>query len=153
MSYIATVLQPGERVVHVTKLHWFLYLPAIGLGVLALACLPLSQSLSAELAPVAWVAAAILAALALVAWLRGFVRRSTTELAVTDRRVVFKSGLLHRHTIEMNLAKVESVDVDQSILGRIFRYGTVTVHGTGGGIEPLRNISAPLIFRNHVTAS
>ena len=78
------------------------------------------------------------------------MRRLGTEIAVTDRRIILKRGLIQRHTIEINMDKVESVDVDQSILGRIFDYGTVTVHGTGTGIEPLRNVSAPIALRNAV---
>jgi len=65
------------------------------------------------------IAAGIFALLALSAALRAFIRRATTELAVTDHRVIYKSGLLSRHTIEMQRDKVESVDVDQSLLGRI----------------------------------
>ena len=53
----------------------------------------------------------------------------------------------------MNMDKVESVNVDQTLLGRIFGYGTVVVHGTGGGLEPLPNIASPITFRNHVTAA
>ena len=53
----------------------------------------------------------------------------------------------------MNMDKVESVNVDQSLLGRLLGYGTVTVHGTGGGIEPLPDIASPIAFRNHVTAA
>ena len=53
----------------------------------------------------------------------------------------------------MNMSKVESVDVDQSVAGRILGFGTVTIHGTGGGIESMRNIADPIAFRNHVTAS
>ena len=75
------------------------------------------------------------------------------ELAVTDRRVIYKSGLLARHTLEMNRSKVESVDVDQSILGRIFGFGTIIVRGTGGSLEPIRMISDPLTFRSHITAT
>ena len=84
---------------------------------------------------------------------RAFVRRATTELAITNHRVIYKAGLFGRHTIEMSLSKVESVDVDQSILGRIFGYGTVVVRGTGGSLEPIRNVSDPLVFRNNITAS
>jgi uncharacterized membrane protein YdbT with pleckstrin-like domain len=89
---------------------------------------------------------------AIVAWFRAWLRRMTTELAVTDRRVIFKRGLVRRHTVEMNMDKVESVDVDQSVLGRIFNYGDVTVRGTGASIEPLRLIDDPLAFRSCVTA-
>jgi uncharacterized membrane protein YdbT with pleckstrin-like domain len=88
----------------------------------------------------------------IITWLRAWIRRVSTELAVTDRRVIFKRGLIRRHTVEMNMDKVESVDVDQSILGRIFNYGDVTVRGTGASIEPLRMIGDPLHFRSRVTA-
>jgi uncharacterized membrane protein YdbT with pleckstrin-like domain len=83
---------------------------------------------------------------------RAWFRRWTTEIDVTDRRIVFKRGYIRRHTVEMNMDKVESVDVDQSILGRIFDFGDIVVRGTGHGIEPLHNVQAPLQFRNYVTA-
>jgi len=86
--------------------------------------------------------------LAFGAWFR----RWTTEIDVTDRRIVYKRGFIRRHTVEMNMDKVESVDVDQSILGRMLNYGDITVWGTGVGIEPLYNIDVPLEFRNQVTA-
>jgi uncharacterized membrane protein YdbT with pleckstrin-like domain len=96
--------------------------------------------------------AAILMLLAAAAALPAAIRRATTELAVTDRRVIYKSGVISRHTLEMNRSKVESVDVDQSLLGRLFGFGTVIVRGTGGSLEPIRLISDPLGFRSHITA-
>ena len=70
---------------------------------------------------------------------------------MTNRRIIYKRGFIRRHTIEMNMDKVESVDIDQSTMGRLFDYGTITVHGTGAGIEPLYKISSPIEFRNNVT--
>ena len=75
-----------------------------------------------------------------------------TEFAVTDRRVIYKCGFISRHTVEMNMDKIESVDVDQSLLGRMLNYGTIHVLGTGEGIESLRRIAAPLALRNAITA-
>jgi uncharacterized membrane protein YdbT with pleckstrin-like domain len=152
MSYAEKILQPEETIVHVTGLHWFVYLPALGFLVLAVAAVLLANDVTTNAAPLVRLGAAVLALLALIAWLRGFLRRYGTELVVTNRRVIFKRGLVRRHTVEMNMSKVESVDVDQSISGRLFGYGTVTIRGTGGGIEPLRNIRDPIDFRNHVTA-
>ncbi|HZS84249.1 MAG TPA: PH domain-containing protein [Stellaceae bacterium] len=154
MSYVAKVLQPGETVRYVTGLHWFVYLHAIGFAILAIGAVVLALQLidpTGQLA--ALVLAAALALAAAIAWLRGFIQRRTTEIAVTDRRIIYKRGLLRRDTVEMNMSKVESVNVDQSIAGRIFGYGTVTIHGTGGDLEPMRNIAAPIRFRNHVTAA
>ena len=68
------------------------------------------------------------------------------------RSVVHKTGFIKRRTFEMSLDKVESVDVNQSILGRLMNYGDVTVRGVGEGAETIRTIAAPLDFRNHITA-
>ena len=137
------------------KLHWLIYIHAIWL---AIACLVLTVAAIAtsdnhNLSLALGIAAALFALLALSEALRKFIRRATTELAITDHRVIYKSGLLSRHTIEMNRDKVESVDVDQSLLGRIFSYGTVVVRGTGSSVEPMHNIADPLTFRTHITAS
>jgi uncharacterized membrane protein YdbT with pleckstrin-like domain len=73
--------------------------------------------------------------------------RYTDEFAVTNRRVIVKTGLISRKTLEMNLSKIESVNVDQSIFGRLLGYGTITIIGTGGTRESFTNISKPLLFR------
>jgi uncharacterized membrane protein YdbT with pleckstrin-like domain len=153
MSYVDRVLEPGETVVHVTRTHWRVYLPSILLLLLAIAAFAASFYVAANLVLLPQVAAAVLVVLAAASWLPAFLSRWTTELAVTDRRIIFKSGLFRRHTMEMNMSKVETVDVDQSIAGRIFGFGTVTIHGSGGGSASMRNIADPIAFRNHVTAS
>jgi uncharacterized membrane protein YdbT with pleckstrin-like domain len=71
---------------------------------------------------------------------------------VTDRRVIYKRGFINRRTAEMHMDKVESVDVDQSVLGRLLDYGTIYVKGTGQGFEPLQRIAAPIEFRNAIIA-
>jgi uncharacterized membrane protein YdbT with pleckstrin-like domain len=153
MRYVRRVLQQGETIVYTTKLHWFVYLRTILLLiiclVLAIAAWSLTDKQNASLALA--IAAIIFALLALSSALRAFIQRTTTELAVTDQRVIYKTGLISRHTLEMNRAKVESVTVDQTLLGRIFGYGTVTVRGIGSALEPIRNITDPLNFRNHLT--
>jgi uncharacterized membrane protein YdbT with pleckstrin-like domain len=157
MSYVERVLQPGETLLCRSRLHWLIYLPvlpflaifvlgaALYLGMQSNAGDPASAILPLGLIVIGAVGT-------IVAWFRAWLRRMTTELAVTDRRVIFKRGLVRRHTVEMNMDKVESVDVDQSVLGRIFNYGDVTVRGTGASIEPLRLIDDPLAFRSCVTA-
>jgi uncharacterized membrane protein YdbT with pleckstrin-like domain len=154
MRYVRRVLQPGETVVYDTKLHSVIYTRAILLlvGCLILAGAAIAASNNQNLSLALEIAAAILALLALSAAFRAFVRRATTELAVTDHRVIYKTGLLARHTIEMNRDKVESVDVDQTLLGRLFGYGTIIVRGTGGSLEPIRTIGDPLTFRSYITA-
>lgn len=157
MSYLDKILQPGETVRHRAYIHWLVYLPAFMFGAAALAVVAMVALNIGDVATswrqVALIAAMVLAVIALYLLLRAWIARYSTELVVTDRRIVYKRGLIRRFTAEMNMEKVESVLVDQGILGRIFNYGTITVRGTGGGMEPLPNIEDPLTFRNHVTAA
>lgn len=71
----------------------------------------------------------------------------TSEYVITNRRVIIKVGLIARQTLEMNLSKIESVNVNQSILGRILGYGSITIIGTGGTQESFHGISSPMTFR------
>jgi uncharacterized membrane protein YdbT with pleckstrin-like domain len=149
MSYVQQVLQPGETVRFQTNLHWFVYLYAIVALVIALIFLIsyyADPSMNVLLLYGAGVFGIVAVVLAIPAWLK----RLGTEIAVTDRRIIAKSGLIQRHTTEVNMDKVESVDVDQSIFGRLFGYGSITVRGTGEGIATLHNIARPLEFRNKV---
>jgi uncharacterized membrane protein YdbT with pleckstrin-like domain len=153
MSYVARVLQPGEAIEHTAKLHWFIYLRTIFALIICIILIGVSFTRDNQnLDLVLGIAVIIFGLLGLLTGVRAFIRRATTELAVTDRRVIYKTGLLSRHTIEMNRDKVESVDVDQTVSGRIFGYGTIVVRGTGGSLEPIRNIGDPLTFRSYITA-
>ena len=155
MGYVDQILEPGEQVVFKTRLSWTLYGRAIVYALIALA-LPISASTVPTLASgvvyAVFVLAALAALAALLSFLRAWFRRWTTEIAVTDRRVVLKRGFIRRHTVEMNMQKVESVDVDQTQLGRLFNYGTVTIKGTGSTLESLRMIDHPLKLRSAITA-
>lgn len=75
------------------------------------------------------------------------IDKYTDEFAITNKRVIIKTGLISRKTFEMNHSKIESVNVDQSILGRILGYGTIRIVGSGGTKEVFPNISKPLQFR------
>ena len=100
-----------------------------------------------------WLVLAAAAALvALFATAKAWFHVWTTETDVTNLRVVHKTGFIKRRTFEMSLDKVESVDVDQSILGRILNYGDVTILGVGEGKETISTIASPLAFRNSITA-
>ncbi len=154
VRYVRKVLQPGETIVYSTKLHWVIYWWAIFLIILCIIAAVSAwytadnQNLSLAL----FIAAIIFAFLSLYSAAVKFIKQWTTELAVTDRRVIFKERLIARRTIEMNRSRVESVDVDQSILGRLLGYGTITLRGTGGTGEPMPNIDDPLTFRSYITA-
>jgi len=151
MGYVETVLQPEETVAYKTTVHWFLYIPALAWLLVGLAFAVLWLR-GGNIAPfLGWSAIACLAVALLLGFL-AWLRRATTELAITSRRVIYKSGLFRRHTIEMNLSKVESVGVTQSVTGRIFGYGRVELKGTGATNDMLPMIADPLGFRSHITA-
>ena len=150
MSYVQHVLQPGEQVRHTASIHWIVYWP--GALMLILACLIYGYANAEGRATFFWdVVAACIAIFAVLLLFREWFTWWTTEIAVTDRRIIFKEGFISRNTVEMHMDKVESVDVDQSILGRILDYGDVIVKGTGTGFEPLKRISGPIELRNHIT--
>jgi uncharacterized membrane protein YdbT with pleckstrin-like domain len=73
--------------------------------------------------------------------------RRFSEFVITNRRVIIKKGFIARDTFEMNLSKIESVNVDQTVMGRIFNYGSMTIIGSGGTRETFHKISKPLAFR------
>ena len=151
MPYVDRVLQEGESVRHIARISWVTYLPGLFLwgvaGVLA-AILPSEPALHFFVLTVATIVFIIGTILLARAWFY----RVTTEIAVTDRRIIYKRGFIRRYTVEMHMDKVESVDVDQSIFGRLFDYGDVIIHGTGMGLEPLSHVDHPLELRNHITA-
>jgi uncharacterized membrane protein YdbT with pleckstrin-like domain len=151
MSYVQRVLQPGEKVRQVSSLHWIGYWPGVAALLLALITYSLSGT---RLLPGIWrYAAYAFALVAVVLLIQQWLRWWVTEIAVTDRRVIYKKGLIRRRTNEMNMDKVESVQIDQSILGRILDYGDVTILGTGEGFETLRTIAGPIELRNSITGT
>lgn len=154
MAYYQKVLRPDEKVIFHTTIHWIIYWPAVVFLILAVAvwALGVHYNLTGRAAQACTAAELILALLALVAFLRAFARRLGTEIVVTDNRVIYKRGLIARHTLEMNVSKIESVDVEQSFWGRIFGFGSVVVRGTGSTFEPLMGVAAPLQLRNSILA-
>ena len=151
--YIDDILQPGEKVLYSTNAHWVFYWRAIAAWVLALVLLVLSRATITEGIILLCLSASAVVAIAALYWTAtAWFHRWTTETDVTNMRVVHKTGFIKRRTFEMSLDKVESVDVNQSILGRLLNYGSVTVRGVGEGAETINTIASPLDFRNHITA-
>jgi uncharacterized membrane protein YdbT with pleckstrin-like domain len=151
MSYVQRVLQPGEVVRHTASAHWIVYWPGALCIVAAIAALIWAGFLTESLARwVHWLAA-LLTVIGLVFLVREWFGWWTTEVAVTNLRVIYKTGLIKRTTNEMNMDKVESVKVEQTILGRILDYGTVSITGTGAGLEALPLVARPIELRNSIT--
>jgi uncharacterized membrane protein YdbT with pleckstrin-like domain len=149
MGYLQSVLQPGETVAYEAKISWTTYIPGLILLVVAIIIFIVAR---VEVASSFWANIIGLIAVAGPLYLLAgaWFERWTTEIAITDRRIILKRGFIRRDTVEMHMDKVESVDVNQSLFGRLLDYGDVTVRGTGMGLETLRLIDAPLVFRNNV---
>jgi uncharacterized membrane protein YdbT with pleckstrin-like domain len=96
--------------------------------------------------------AAIALFLGIYQLMRSWLWSANTEIIVTSRRVIYKTGFISRNTVEMNLDKVESVLVQQTLVGRMLDYGAVVIRGVGAGLEPIRNIGAPLMLHRHISA-
>lgn len=151
MAYYTQVLQPDETVKVIGRLHWSIYLRAI--AVLVIACALLFGT--AWLPDPEWqryvqIASLVVGVLGILLILGAWIRRRSTEIVVTDRRVIYKRGLVSRHTVEMNVSKIETVDVVQGLSGRIWDYGTLVIRGTGSGFEPLVGVGSPLLIRNAI---
>jgi uncharacterized membrane protein YdbT with pleckstrin-like domain len=150
--YIDDILQPGEKVLYSTNAHWIFYLPAIASWTVALVFLVLSRMV-ADTPELICLALATIALLAGLYWAaKAWFHRWTTETDVTNLRIIHKTGFIKRRTFEMSIDKVASVNVDQSILGRILNYGDVRLTSMGEAEETIKTIASPLAFRSYITA-
>ncbi len=140
MGYVTNNLMSHENVLHIGSIHWFIFVRGASLFAIGLAT---SFFAMPDYAPLA----TFFYAAGLVSSLKAFLFKISTEEAVTSKRVIAKTGFIKRNTIELNHQRVESLSVHQSIAGRIFGFGHISVNGTGGGRTPIPNISNPLEFR------
>jgi uncharacterized membrane protein YdbT with pleckstrin-like domain len=154
VGYVENNLITGEGVTYRARLHWILFLKPLFFAAVILAfvglifyALDLQNSLSPQTLVLTGVAVLVIAA---VPVLGAFLSWHSAEFAVTNKRVILKTGFIQSKTAEMFLNKVESVGVEQSIGARILGYGTIVIRGTGGSLEPFHRVSAPLKFRNEI---
>src|SRR5258708_6622187 len=144
MGYVESNLLPNEQITYRAGLHWIIYaLPAI---VFVIAIL-------VALGGGGWIAGAAIGIIGFVLLLPPWIKASSSEFAITNKRVLIKVGLIRRHSLELLLQKVEGIGVDQGVVGRILEYETITVSGVGGPKETFQMISNPLDFRRQVQAS
>ena len=117
-------LLEAERVVHRARVSWWSQFGLVLLGVVLLVV--------------------VIGLFFLVA---AWINVRSTEIAITNRRVIAKFGFIKRHTVEINLEKVEALRVEQGVLGRMLNYGTLFISGAGTSVAPIPNIADPLVFR------
>lgn len=124
VSYIDESLIEGERLLHRARLSWW---SQVGLLILGLVLL------------------VVVVGLIFIVW--AWINMRSTEIAITNRRIIAKFGFIRRSTVEINLEKVEALRVEQSFMGRILNYGTIFISGAGTSVAPMKDIADPLVFR------
>jgi Bacterial PH domain len=154
VGYAEKVLQPGETIAYRARLHWIVYLGGIVLVLAAVILALLAVALpGGDAVRLGLMLAALIALfLGLFQMLRAWFVVANTEIIVTNRRLIYKTGFIARDTVEMNLDKVESVLVEQTLLGRMLNFGRVIVRGVGSGLEPIDRIAAPLELHRNIGA-
>jgi Bacterial PH domain len=164
MTYVDKNLVPGETLLYETRHHWIVLLVPVLVGLLlgvpGLYLLMRAFMLrngagvalgSSTISPQGMaIVGAILLLAGIVIFAYGIVRRNATEMAVTNRRVLIKTGLASRRTLDLMLGRVESIGVEETVFGRMVGYGTVIVRGTGGTPETFEKIAHPQDFRRNV---
>jgi uncharacterized membrane protein YdbT with pleckstrin-like domain len=124
VSYIDESLIEGERLLHRARLSWWSQIGLLILGLLLL-----------------------VVAVGLIFFVWAWINMRSTEIAITNRRIIAKFGFIRRSTVEINLEKVEALRVEQSFMGRMLNYGTIFISGAGTSVAPMKDIADPLVFR------
>jgi uncharacterized membrane protein YdbT with pleckstrin-like domain len=164
MGYVDRNLVPGETLLYRTRHHWLVLLGPVvgGLSLLVPGFALLLEAIATRdsaglvvgnstISPkVMTIIGAILVVAAIVTFSYGVAKRNATEMAVTNRRVLIKTGMTSRRTLDLMLSRVESIGVEESAAGRMLGYGSVIVRGTGGTPEPFLMIAHPQEFRRAV---
>lgn len=147
MGYLDKNLVAGEQVMFRTRLHWIIYLKSFFVFILVLVISSFGVIYQNN-----WLygTAAIFLVIAIILFIVSWIKYISSEFGVTNSRVLIKVGFISRNSLELLISKVEGINVNQSIWGRIFNYGTIIVSGTGGTKEAFSIISQPLEFRKKV---
>jgi uncharacterized membrane protein YdbT with pleckstrin-like domain len=142
MAYIEQNLMNGESIVYRSHLHWIIFLWPVIWFIVAIMLFIVGGN--------AAIVGTLVFLVAIVTGISAFIKYKTSEFGITNKRVIVKVGFIRRNSLEVLLNKVEGIQVDQDILGRILGFGSITVSGTGGSRDPFHKIDAPLEFRKKV---
>jgi uncharacterized membrane protein YdbT with pleckstrin-like domain len=124
VSYIDDSLIAGETILHRARVSWWSQFGLVVLGLLL-----------------------FIVVIGIFFLVAAWIRVRSTEIAITNRRVIAKFGFIKRHTVEINLEKVEALRVEQGFMGRMLNFGTIFISGAGTSVAPIRDIADPLVFR------
>lgn len=137
MSYIQQSLTPNENVIYTAKIHWFILARPVFTGIATIMVILFFGRLIAI--PFLLMTIILLAQVLIYMY--------SSELAITDRRVIAKFGWISRKTYEVRTSRIEGIHVEQGFLGRILGFGTISVVGIGGSPTPIPLIANPLDFK------
>ena len=124
MSYVQSTIGKDEKIIYYINYHWayvalaYFYLIIFGVFIVGV-----------------------------ILFFRMMINKWTTERVLTNKRYIQKTGWISRKTEEISVQKIEEVEFNQSILGRVLNYGSVLISGTGVGKIKLNLIDDPLIFQ------
>ena len=135
-DYIENSLQDGEEILAKGEVHWSVFIPGAGLLFIGFMALPGS-----------WLVGIVIIIISLLVLISEYLKKVSTELAVTNLRIIAKFGYFSRNTMELLHKNVEGFNVDQSALGRFLDFGTIICNGTGGMKSPFPGIAKPLRFK------
>jgi uncharacterized membrane protein YdbT with pleckstrin-like domain len=145
MSYVDNNLLAGEQVVYRTRLHWLLFMTPVLFTIVVL--LPIAWFMAnGAWAHFSWIPLVI----GLLILLATYIKRQSSDFAVTNKRVMMKVGVFSTRSVELLLNKIEAIAVNQSFLGRLCDYGNIVITGSGGTRESFARIQGPLAFRRAV---
>ena len=161
MGYVDKTLTGDEKIVYNAKVDWFTFIIPVFTLILGIIVyiyrIPFKEFNSIEEVGVL-IAAIVTHSLfvmlifkGLLSLIRAFLHKISTELILTTKRVVFKTGFIRRKTVELTHKQIESLSFRQSVMGRIFNFGDIIIYGTGGVSTPIYDIDNPLLFRNKAT--
>ena len=140
MNYIDKILLSDEKLIYRSHPHWIIFFrPVISL-LLAICAFYWGLILMADLAGL----------ITLLSCLSALMVYYTSECGITNQRVIIKLGFIRRYSFENALNRIEAVEVEQSILGRLLDYGTIRIRGVGGSAELFPAVPNPLLFRHKV---
>ena len=153
MYFIKSAILPDEKLIFATRPHWIVFAPAVMYLILAAFIYIAGAKYGITSEKILFnyslqqFFSGIVGAFGTYWLIRNAIFFFTSEYGITDKRVLMKTGWIARNTLEIFLDKVEAINVDQSILGRILGYGTLIIVGTGGTQDPYFHVPAPLYFR------
>ncbi|MGE0109546.1 MAG: PH domain-containing protein [Bdellovibrionales bacterium] len=161
-SYVKRAMHADEEIIYAAQLHWVIYQSGFLIALLGALLGHFGGNFVREIAPekvseffvpiLSHISLGVVALGALML-ISAYIRQISTELVVTNHRVIAKHGYISTTSYELMMTKVEGATIDQTIWGRIWGYGTLMVKGTGGGSSPINHVSDPYKFHTYLMNS